>query len=285
MILGAIAGDIIGSPYESRRRRTKSKDFPLMSEFSRFTDDTVMTMAVAHALMKWRKGDHIDESEYEAAVIETLRDFGRAYSGRGCSRRFKEWLFSDDPKPYNGYTNGAAMKVSPVGWYFDDLQTVERFAEITAGVSHNHPEGIRGAQSTAAAVFLARTGHSKDDIRNYITERYGYDLSRRLDDIRPDYRFETACEKSVPEAIISFLEAEDFEDAVRNAVSLGGDSDTLAAIAGSIAQGMWGVPAYIEEMVKPALEDFILSELERWERALNGEDVSDCRPLRLFTTG
>ncbi|MBQ7168827.1 MAG: ADP-ribosylglycohydrolase family protein [Synergistaceae bacterium] len=275
MIPGALIGDIIGSAYESKVRRVKSKDFPLISQFSRFTDDTVMTMAVAHALMKRKKGESITESEYESAVIESLQDFGRGYAAVGCSRAFKAWLFSDDPKPYNAFTNGAAMKVSPVAWWFDDLQTVERFAELTAGVSYNHPEGIKGAQSTAAAVFLARTGKSKDDIRSYITTRYGYDLSRTLDEIRPGYKFDTSCAGSVPEAITAFLESESFEDAIRNAISLGGDADTLAAITGGIAEGFYGVPEELELLVRPLLDGFMMSEIERWNKALNGDDVTE----------
>lgn len=280
MIPGALIGDIIGSTYESSKRRVKSKDFPLISEHSRFTDDSVMTMAVAHALMKWKKGDTISESEYEQAVIETMRDFGRKYPHAGYGRFFKAWLSSDDPQPYNAFTNGAAMKVSPVAWYFDDLQTVEKFAAITAGVSHNHPEGIKGAQSTAAAIFLARTGKSKDDIRSYITIRYGYDLSRKLDDIRPVYKFDTSCAGSVPEAIIAFLESDDFEDAIRNAVSLGGDADTLACIAGAIAEGFYGVPEELESLVRPVLDDFMMSEVENWRKALSTEEVTPAEKVK-----
>lgn len=285
MIPGALIGDIIGSTYESRKRRTKSKDFPLMSEFSRFTDDSVMTVAVAHTLMQWKKGATIDESEYESAVIENMRTFGRKYTHVGYSRAFSAWLSSDNPQPYNALTNGAAMKISPVAWWFDDIQTVEKFAGITAGVTHNHPEGIKGAQATAAAIFLARKGHTKDDIRGYITARYGYDLSRKLDDIRPDYTFDMTCQGSVPEAIIAFIESENFEDAIRNAVSLGGDSDTLACITGAIAEGFYGVPAEIEEQVKYVLDGFMLSEIERWNKALNIEDLSQQRRVTAMIPG
>ena len=270
MILGAIVGDIIGSPYETRKSNIKSKDFPLLSERSRFTDDSVMTMAVAHTLMNWRKGEGIDESEFETLLVGTMRDFGKKYlHDVGFSRTFSAWIVSDDPKPYGGFTNGSAMKVSPVAWYFDDIQTVEKFAEITAHVTHNHPEGIKGAQATAAAVFLARTGKTKSDIRNCITMKYGYDLTRTLGEIRPNYKYDVSCQGSVPEAIIAFLEAEDFEDAIRNAVSIGGDSDTIACIAGAIAHGMWGVPEEIEEKVRPVLDEFMLSELEKWNKALS----------------
>ena len=161
------------------------------------------------------------------------------------------------------------MRVSPVAWYFDDLETVERFAAASARPSHNHPEGIKGAQATAAAIFLARTGKSKDDIRSYISVKYGYDLNRKLDEIRPVYDFDATCPGSVPEAIIAFLEGNSFEDVVRKAVSLGGDSDTIAAIAGSIAQAMYGIPDEIKQMILPVLDDFMRDELKRWNEALN----------------
>ena len=285
MIPGALIGDIIGSTYESKKRRVKSKDFPLMSEFSRFTDDSVMTMAVAHTLMKWKKGSEINEAEFKQDIVENMREFGRKYAHVGYSNAFKEWIFSDDPKPYNAFTNGAAMKISPVAWYFDDLQTVEKFAEITVSVTHNHPEGIKGAQATAAAIFLARTGKSKDDIRSYITIRYGYDLNRTCDEIRPDYHFDVSCQGSVPEAIIAFLDSNSFEDAIRNAISLGGDSDTLASIAGAIAEGFYGVPAEIESIVRPVLDEFMMSEIERWNKALNAEDVTESTPVERVKNG
>ena len=269
MILGAVIGDVIGSPYEFNN--VKAKDFPLITDRSIPTDDSFMTMAIAHALMNWHKGDDIPESEFEQAVIRSMQEFGRAYPRASYGRRFREWMFSEDPKPYDSYANGSAMRVSPVAWYFDDLQTVEKYAEITSRVTHDHPEGIKGAQATAAAVFLARTGKSKSDIKSYISVRYGYDLNRTCDEIRPYYSFEVSCQKSVPEAIIAFLEAEDFEDAIRNAISLGGDSDTIAAITGAIAEGMWGTPEHLEQLVRPKLDEFMLSEMDRWAKALAGD--------------
>jgi ADP-ribosylglycohydrolase/uncharacterized protein YegL len=271
MLLGAVIGDVIGTPYEGRYVSIKTTEFPLISERSRFSDDTVMTMAIAHALMNWEKGDKIDESEFQKAAKESMITFGRMYPRAGYSRTFSAWIHSPDPQPYGSIGNGAAMKVSPVAWYFDDLDTVERFAAAAVSPSHNSPEGIKGAQATAAAIFLARTGKSKDDIRNYISIRYGYDLNRTIDEIRPGYKFDATCPGSVPESIIAFLESDSFEDAVRKAVSLGGDADTMAAIAGSIAQGMYGVPEEIEAQVLPLLDDFLRDEAKHWDEALNGK--------------
>ena len=272
MILGAIIGDVVGSIYESDN--IKTKDFPLMSKHSIPTDDSFMTMAIAHALMKWKKGSRIDESEFQQAVTSSMLKFGRRYIDARYGRKFRAWLNSRIPKPYGSWGNGSAMRVSPVAWYFEDLPSVEKYAEITALPTHNHPEGIKGAQATAAAIFLARKGKSKDEIRSYISLRYGYDLNRTCDEIRPYYEFDGSCQGTVPEAIIAFLDSNSFEDAIRNAVSLGGDSDTLACITGAIAEGFYGVPAEIDAMIRPVLDDFMLSEIERWNKAINGEDSS-----------
>ena len=270
MIPGAVIGNVIGSSIEVQN--LKSKDFPLVSETSRFSSDSLMTMAIAHALMKWPKGSEIDGSEFEHAVIDSMQEFAKKYPKLGYGGAFKRWLHDRNPQPYGSWGNGSAMRVSPVAWYFDDLQTVERFAELSARVTHNHPEGIKGAQATATAIFLARTGKSKDDIRSYISIRYGYDLNRTCDEIRPDYELDESCQGTVPEAIIAFLDGKDFEDAVRNAVSLGGDSDTIACITGAIAEGMWEVPDDIEDMVRPVLDEFMLSEIEKWNEAVAAED-------------
>ena len=269
MILGAIVGDVVGRPYEFRN--IKTKEFDLIAEDSRFSDDTVMTLAVASALRKWEKGESINDDEFAQAVIDAMRFFGRRYPHAGYGKKFKSWLLSEEPEPYNSFGNGSAMRVSPVAWYFDDLETVERLAAVSAKVTHNHPEGIKGAQATAAAIFLARKGKSKSAIKGYIEAKYNYDLSRTCDEIRPDYAFQASCQGTVPEAITAFLEAENFEDALRNAVSLGGDSDTLAAITCSIAQGMWSVPEEIEKLVRAKLDDFLNAELEKWEAALSGQ--------------
>ncbi len=224
-MIGAIAGDIIGSVYE--RFQIKTTEFELFSKRSTFTDDTVLTVAVAAAILI--NGDY-------GNVIKNL---GRKYPKAGYGGSFIGWLFSDDSSPYNSWGNGSAMRVSPVGFAFDSVEQVLKEAKKSAAVTHNHPEGIKGAQATALAVFLARTGAGKDDIKNEIAERFDYDLKRKLDDIRPGYSFDVSCQGTVPEAIISFLESDDFEDAVRKAVSLGGDSDTLACITGGIAQAYY----------------------------------------------
>lgn len=266
MILGAIIGDVVGRPYEFDN--IKTKEFELVTERSRFSDDSIMTLAIANALRNRKKGWPIDEDEFKQVVIKSMRHFGKLYPHAGYGDGFKRWLKATSPKAYNSYGNGSAMRVSPVAWYFDDLAQVEKYAAITAKVSHNHPEGIKGAQATAAAIFLARTGKSKTEIKNYIMLKYSYDLNRTCDQIRPTYTYDVSCQGTVPEAIIAFLDGENFEDALRNAVSLGGDSDTLAAITCSIAEGMWGVPKEIEKMVRLRLDPLIMAELEEWELAL-----------------
>lgn len=236
-MIGAIAGDIIGSVYEFDQ--IKTKDFPLFSPGCRFTDDSVMTAAIAEAIIK--KGDYAG----------AMRKFGRNYPRRSYGQHFYYWLMEDNVGPYGSYGNGAAMRVSPVGFAFDDEDSVLREAARTAEVSHDHPEGIKGAQAAALAVFTARRGGSKDDIRSETQRRFGYDLDRTLEAIRPGYTFDVTCQGTVPEAIISFLESTSYEDAVRNAVSLGGDSDTLACITGGIAQAYYGgVPTGIRDKVK-----------------------------------
>ena len=233
-MLGAIIGDIAGSVYEFHPH--KSKDFPLFSEKSAFTDDTVMTLAVAEALMNGGA-----EEDY----IASMQRWGRRYPDGGYGGRFFGWLFPKEPQPYNSFGHGSAMRVSPVAWFYDSLEAVENAAALSARVTHNHPEGVKGAQATAAAVFLARTGHGKGEVRNYLSARFGYDLGRTCGEIRPGYHFDVTCQGSVPEAIIAWLDSDGFEDAIRNAVSLGGDSDTQAAIAGAIAQAEYGIPPEI----------------------------------------
>ena len=268
-MLGAIVGDIVGSPYEfdENREIAHSKVFPLLSEDSRFTDDTVMTLAVADAIMRVmpRRGDSVTPEDFRRQVIISMRNFAAKYPSAGYGARFMYWLARPHPQPYNSFGNGSAMRVSPVAWAFDDLETVERFAEISAEVSHNHPEGIKGAQATASAIFMARTGRSKQEIKDYITERYGYNLTRTLDEIRPNYHHVETCQETVPEALTAFLEGEDFEDVTRGAVSLSGDSDTLTAIACSVAEGMYGIPEEIDDMVLPLLDDFLTDVLLKWE--------------------
>ena len=262
-MLGAIVGDVVGSPYEFDWNNVKTTNFPLFSKGSRFTDDSVMTLAVAEALMMC--GGTITEAEFEANVIKTMQAFGSRYPDAGYGARFSGWLGAKDPKPYNSFGNGSAMRVSPVAWAFDSLEDVERFAAVSARVTHNHPEGIKGAQATAAAILLARQGKSQSEIRHHIEEAYGYNLSRTLAEIRPKYHHVESCQETVPEAITAFFEGRNFEHAIREAVSLGGDSDTLTAITASIAEAVWGIPADIETEVMSRLDPFLRNVLERWE--------------------
>jgi ADP-ribosylglycohydrolase len=255
-MIGAIAGDIIGSVYE--QRPIKRKDFPLFHPGCRFTDDSVLTIAIAEAILK--------KEAYQDAVLA----LGRLYPHAGYGGTFIQWLFSIAPRPYHSWGNGAAMRVSPVGFAFSTVSDVLKEARNTAEITHDHPEGIKGAQATALAVFLARTGSSKDEIRNEIADRFQYDLSRSVDQIRPAYGFDVSCQGTVPEAVISFLESESFEDAVRLAISLGGDSDTLACIAGSIAHAFYGkVPGPIVQLVKSALDERLWAITEAFCRAFD----------------
>lgn len=225
-MLGGIAGDIIGSRFE--HAQIKTKDFELFSRQCTFTDDTVHTVAVADSLLT--------KTPYQ---VNFLRYFER-YPNAGYGNRFRRWARSSRPLPYGSFGNGSAMRVSPIAWFYDSLDQVLVEALHSAEVTHNHPEGIKGAQAVAGAIYLARTGASKPEIRTFVEGRFGYDLSLTVDQIRPTYGFKVTCQESVPQAITAFLEAEDYEDAVRNAVSLGGDSDTLACIAGSIAEAFFG---------------------------------------------
>jgi ADP-ribosylglycohydrolase len=243
-MIGAIAGDIIGSVYEYSQ--IKTKDFPLFDSRCHFTDDTVLTVAVADAILSGRP------------YIESLRQIGRCYPGADYGGAFMVWLNSDDPRPYNSWGNGSAMRVSPVGFAFSSEEEVLRQARMTAEVTHNHPEGIKGAEATALAIFLARTGQDKENIRTRITAQFGYSLDRTVGDIRPSYFYEISCQGTVPEAIVAFLDSESYEDAVRNAISLGGDSDTLACITGGIAEAFYGsvadeIRAKVEECLTPDL--------------------------------
>ncbi len=234
-IIGAIAGDIIGSPYEFDS--IKHKEFPLFSKSSIFTDDTVMTLAIADWL--------IEDKTSKEVLIEKLKYYGQLYPNAGYGGMFKEWVESDNPSPYGSWANGSAMRVSPVAWVGQTLEEVQSLAKTSAEVTHNHPEAIKGALAVADAIYLARIDSSKEEIKKHIELRYNYNLSYSLEDIRPTYSFNVSCEGSVPEAIICFLKGENFEDTIRNAVSLGGDADTQAAIAGSIAAAFWEVPKEI----------------------------------------
>jgi ADP-ribosylglycohydrolase len=243
-MIGAISGDIIGSVYEARP--IKTKDFPLFHPDCRFTDDSVLTIAVAGAILT--------DGDYR----RWIREIGRRYPHAGYGGTFIRWLHACDPEPYNSWGNGAAMRVSPVGWAFDTLDEVLREAARTAEITHNHPEGLKGAQAAALSVFLARTTRNKSLIKSEVTARFGYDLDRSVESIRPSYGFDISCQGTVPEAVIAFIDADDYEDAVRNAVSLGGDSDTLACITGAIAEAYYGpvaphILAKVESILTPDL--------------------------------
>ena len=232
-MLGALAGDIIGSPYEFYN--TKSMDFELFTEWTKFTDDSVMTLAVA----KWL----IEDAEHSARhLIRCMQELGRRYPRAGYGGNFDWWLRQENPQPYNSWGNGAGMRVSPVGLYAKTLDDALVLAEISASVSHNHPEGIKGAQAIAASVFLCKDGKSKQEIKEYVEETFGYNLSRTIDDIRPNYYFDVSCQGSVPEAIIAFLERNSFEEVIRLAISIGGDSDTIGCMAGAIAACRYPIP-------------------------------------------
>ncbi len=250
-MLGAIAGDIIGSVHEFLGEKTK--EFPLFVDNSRFTDDTVLTVAVADCLLTG------------SSYVDNFHKYTLAYPNRCYGVGFWHWVESGSRDPYNSWGNGAAMRVSPVGVAFGTLDDVLCEAKRSAEVTHNHPEGIRGAQATAAAIFLARQGESKARIRRTIQDKFDYDLSRSVDSIRPSYLFNESCQGTVPEAIIAFLDSTDYEDTVRLAISLGGDADTLACIAGGIAEAFYGgVPKNIAEQVIATLDDDLRKVLRRF---------------------
>ena len=246
-IIGAICGDIIGSTRE--HNPLKTKDFELYTPRSTFTDDTILTLAVARWLCR-------DKNSQEV-LVGNLQTFGNEYPYGGYGGRFHHWLAQENPQPYQSWANGSAMRVSPCAWVADTLEEAQDLAERSAIVTHDHPEGIKGALATCDAIYLARIGATNEEIKDHIEIRYGYDLGRTLDEIRPVYSFDVSCAGSVPESIICFLEAEDFEDTIRNAVSLGGDTDTQAAIAGSIASARWDVPKDIADEALDRLDDYL----------------------------
>ena len=245
---GAILGDMVGAPYEFDRGN-KSKDFEMWNRRVQFTDDTVMTIAVADAILT--VGPDAEEKEMKKALVSKMQAWGNKYPNAGYGGRFIYWLGSSNPEPYGSYGNGSAMRVASVGWLYDTLEKTREVAGWTAEVTHNHPEGIKGAEATASVIFMARNGATKGEIKEYVEKEFDYDLSRTCDEIRPGYHHDESCQKTVPEAITAFLEGEDFEDVIRTAVSLGGDCDTLTCIAGGMAEAFYSVPT---EMVKKTLE-------------------------------
>ena len=262
---GAILGDMIGAPYEFDMGN-KSKEFPLFCKQSQFTDDSVMTIAVAEALM-----DSMGESDdkVKAKLVSSMQKWGKKYPYVGYGGMFYHWLKKKNPKPYGSYGNGSAMRVSSVGWLYDTIEDTRKYARISAEVTHNHPEGIKGAEATASAIFMAKNGTSKDEIKEYIIKEFDYDLSRTCDEIRPGYHHVESCQETVPEAITAFLEGTDFEDVIRTAVSLGGDCDTLTCIAGGIAEAFYGVPEELKNECRKRLRDDMLEILDRFEEQLD----------------
>ena len=261
-LMGAICGDIMGSPYEYWRARTKKYDFNPFPPRARFTDDTVMSIAVADWIM--HGGD----------LSKVMQKWGRKYPDAGFGGMFRQWLGEENPEPYNSFGNGSAMRVSPVGCAYDTLEETLLKAKESAEVSHNHPEGIKGAQATAASIFLARIGSNKEEIKKYVSENFGYDLNRTCDEIRPKYKFDSTCQGSVPESIICFLESKDYEDCVRLAVSMGGDSDTMGAIAGSIAAAFYGViPETILEKCCSKLPEDVKEIIEKFRHYIEKQTL------------
>ena len=304
IMLGAIIGDVVGSVYEWNN--IKTKDFDLFKTNCFFTDDTVMTIAVAKALIvtrekqsksliKTRINDAVTyeykEVSFKEELVKQMQNFGRRYPNSGYGGMFSQWIVSDNPQPYNSFGNGSAMRVSPCGYIAVELDEALALAKASAEVTHNHPEGIKGAQAVAAAIFLARCGKSKGEIKEYIEENF-YKLNRTLDEIRPTYTFNETCQETVPQAIQAFLESTDFEDAIRNAISLGGDSDTLAAITGSIAWAYYrqfGMPISLDlQKIQDKVYTYLPQEFVdiyeqtdeiRWYRAGVYDRVGGCTPF------
>ena len=250
-MLGAIAGDIIGSVFEWHN--IKTTNFNLFSPNSRFTDDTVLTVAVADCILNVKD------------YAKTIKEYGRKYPNAGYGGKFQVWLSDDDLGPYYSFGNGSAMRVSPVGFAFDTMKKVLEEAKRSAEVTHNHPEGIKGAQAVAAAVFLATQGESKQTIKKFVKNNFAYNLDQTLDEIRPTYQFDVTCQGSVPQAIIAFLESSDYEDAIRKAISIGGDSDTIACITGGIAHAFYKkIPELIVERVRGILHSDLLDVVDEF---------------------
>ena len=250
-MLGAIIGDVLGSTFEFYPMKTKK--FELLDNKSHFTDDTVMTVAVADSIMN------------QVPYVESLQKWGRKYPRAGYGGWFRKWIHQEDPRPYNSFGNGSAMRCSSIGWLFDDEKSVLEEAKKSAEITHNHPEGIKGAQSISLGVLMAREGRSKKEIKEKIESLFDYDLSQKLEQIIPGYSFDSTCQGSVPQAIIAFLESKDFEDAIRNAISLGGDADTQACITGSLAEAYYkDIPDEIASFVKWRIEDDLLAVMAQF---------------------
>lgn len=265
---GAMLGDMAGSIYEFHS--IKTKDFPLLSEKSCFTDDTVMSAAVGEVCLDIQgKAQSMKDEDIRALFAASMRKWGQKHLNAGYGGTFLRWLVTPNAPAYNSWGNGSAMRVSAAGWLFKTLEETRRIARLLAEVTHNHAEGIKGAEATASAIYILRTGGTKADVKDYITREAGYDLNRTVDGIRSLYKFDESCQGTVPEAVICFLEAESTEDAIRNAISLGGDADTLGCIAGSIAEAMWGVPDVLKDEVMKRLDEGMRDVVRRIEEAIS----------------
>lgn len=274
-VYGAILGDIIGSRFEFDRGG-KTKDFELFTSRDSFTDDTAMTIAIGDGLLN--AGIDADIKTIKTEIIKSMQDWGHRYPGAGYGGRFYSWLFHEkNPKPYGSWGNGSAMRVSAVGWLYDSLERTREVARATAEVTHNHPEGIKGAECTAAVMYLARTGATKEEINDYVIKEFGYDYSETLDEMRKRHEHVESCMDSLPKALRSFFDGDSYEDVVRNAVSLGGDTDTLAAIAGAMAEAMYGMPVEILVTGKDYLPDDMIEILGRFDKAI-GRSVDRTNP-------
>ena len=279
---GAILGDIIGSRFEFDRGGW-TKDFELLTAEDKWTDDTVMTVAVAEALMNAGKDAPVEVIEAECA--KAMQKWGQRYPYAGYGAKFIYWVGSKNPEPYGSYGNGSAMRVSAAGWLYDSLERTREVARATANVSHNHPEGIKGAECTAAVMYLGRTGATKEEIADYVVKEFGYDFSESLDEMRARHKHVETCQDSLPKALRSFLDGESYEEVVRNAVSLGGDTDTLAAIAGAMAEAFYDMPLILKGECQMRVEDDMLEVIKRFDRALgrqteeNKDQYVDNAPL------
>ena len=263
-MLGAIIGDIVGDVYEFDNIKTKNFDF--LGNYNSFTDDTVMTISVAKALILWNRKGSLDE--FKSILISTMHEIGNKYPDCGFGGCFATWIYFKNTEPYNSWGNGSAMRVSPCGFFANSLVEAQELAKASAEITHNHPEGIKGAVATASAIFLAREKKSKAEIKKYICENY-YNIDFTLDEIRPTYSFNESCQNTVPQALECFFESTDFEDAIRNCVSIGGDSDTLGAICGGIAEAYYGIPEEIEKKALEYLDEFLFNELISFEANIN----------------
>ena len=263
-MIGAIIGDIVGDVYEFNN--IKTKDFELFGERNNFTDDTVMTICVAKALTLWDRTGSLDD--FKNILISTMHDIGNKYPHCGYGSHFAAWIYFKGTEPYNSWGNGSAMRVSPCGFFANSLEEAQELAMASAEITHNHPEGIKGAVATASAIFLAREKKSKDEIKKYICNNY-YDIDFTLDEIRPTYSFNESCQNTVPQALECFFESTDFEDAIRNCISIGGDSDTLGAICGGIAEAYYGIPEKIEKKALEYLDELLFDELINFETHIN----------------